>query len=342
MLVDDSDMHSSGGRPAATNKSPGAIRKTLMSPERELELPPLITRDSLMVQLETVRLNGASIMEVLQSLVQQVTNLQEEVSGLRRDNKDLKDHLTQSTSRANCCCRTGHQPVKSSAMKVSYSDVASNRLANHSMQSKQNNTSAYEALGGSSTSRASEGILPKSAVSTNSTVDASNSPTGSSTTDAPGSQPLGDGFTTVSYKKKKSAPNDAARTHKTRQPLIGVLECSIPVVKKAVRRKALFVSRFDPQVSEEDIKNSLKNLVKLSSLNCTKLKTKFSSYSSFHVSVEESDFTLINDTAIWPAGCLIAPFYGRLLPEQCCDNSKVGKTDVNISGAGGGGKISIN
>ena len=76
--------------------------------------------------------------------------------------------------------------------------------------------------------------------------------------------------------------NDAVRTHKPRQPLIGVLECSIPVVKRAVRRKALFVSRFDPQVSEEDIISSLRNQVKLSSIDCTKLKTKFSSYSSFH------------------------------------------------------------
>jgi hypothetical protein len=46
------------------------------------------------------------------------------------------------------------------------------------------------------------------------------------------------------------------------------------------------------------------------------LKTKFNSYSTLHVSVKEDDFPLVNDSGAWPNGCLIAPFYGRLSPEQ--------------------------
>ena len=30
----------------------------------------------------------------------------------------------------------------------------------------------------------------------------------------------------------------------------------------------------------------------------------------------EEDFPLINNVGVWPDGCLIAPFYGRLTSEQ--------------------------
>ena len=30
----------------------------------------------------------------------------------------------------------------------------------------------------------------------------------------------------------------------------------------------------------------------------------------------EEDLPLINNVGVWPDGCLIAPFYGRLNPEQ--------------------------
>jgi hypothetical protein len=52
-------------------------------------------------------------------------------------------------------------------------------------------------------------------------------------------------------------------------------------------------------------------------LVCTKLKTKFNSYSSsFHISVMEDEYSLINITGAWPSGCLIAPYYGKLTPDQ--------------------------
>jgi hypothetical protein len=46
------------------------------------------------------------------------------------------------------------------------------------------------------------------------------------------------------------------------------------------------------------------------------LKTKHNSYASFHVSVVENYFHLINNTGVWPNGCLIAPYYGPLNPDQ--------------------------
>jgi hypothetical protein len=38
-------------------------------------------------------------------------------------------------------------------------------------------------------------------------------------------------------------------------------------------------------------------------------------YSAKNVNAED-EFPLINDSGVWPTGCLIAPYYGRLMPDQ--------------------------
>lgn len=49
---------------------------------------------------------------------------------------------------------------------------------------------------------------------------------------------------------------------------------------------------------------------------CTSFKIKFKSYASLYVSVNEDYFPLITNDRLWPNGCLIASFYGRLNPDQ--------------------------
>jgi hypothetical protein len=83
-----------------------------------------------------------------------------------------------------------------------------------------------------------------------------------------------------------------------------------------VRTKALFVSRLSPDVSSADVEQSIKDQLELASLACTKLRTKCISYSSFHIAVSEDNFHLINNPGVWPIGCLIAPYYGLLNPDQ--------------------------
>jgi hypothetical protein len=85
------------------------------------------------------------------------------------------------------------------------------------------------------------------------------------------------------------------------------------IIVRRVKTKALFVSSFSPDVTSTDIENSLKEQLLLKSLVCTRLTTKFNIYASFHVSVTEEDFPLINNVGVWPDGCLVAPFYGYLI-----------------------------
>jgi hypothetical protein len=131
-----------------------------------------------------------------------------------------------------------------------------------------------------------------------------------------------DGFKIVSYRKKtviNMPPAKISAVNKVkprRQPLIGVSNSlSLPVISKPGRSKALFLSRFRPEVTADDVHKSLKKQLSLKKLVCTKLKTKFNSYSSFHISVMEDEFALINNIGVWPSGCLIAPYYGKLMPD---------------------------
>jgi hypothetical protein len=81
----------------------------------------------------------------------------------------------------------------------------------------------------------------------------------------------------------------------------------------------------------------LKEQLSLKKLVCTRLKTTFNTYASFHVSVFEEDFPLTNNTGVWPTGFLIAPFYGKLTPDQVFSSSThVNGQPVTPDGAHGG------
>lgn len=77
------------------------------------------------------------------------------------------------------------------------------------------------------------------------------------------------------------------------------------------KKKALFVSRFNPNVTVEDVKDLLKDL-QVSGLVCRRLKTKYTHYNSFHVEVVIEDFDKVNKPEVWPWGILVAPFFGLL------------------------------
>jgi hypothetical protein len=64
-----------------------------------------------------------------------------------------------------------------------------------------------------------------------------------------------------------------------------------------------YFSQFSPEVTADE------------KLACTRLKTKFNLYVSFHISVTQ-DVSLINNTGVWPSGCIIAPYYGTIRPDR--------------------------
>lgn len=273
--------------------SASEIAKKVVSPVKEPILPDVGGYESLAEKLEMVRLNGACTHNLVENLVQLVLKLSEDVQQLRKDNEYLKEQLSSSTP-----CAPLHVAERKSSSQRS-STAPSRKVPEPS----DNSTSACAA---------DVGVKSYKDVAL----------TGLHTTETP-TQVDTEGFITVHRKRKPNPGTPVVHaTKQRRQPLIGVRNsASLPVISKKERSKALFVSRFSPEVTTSDIEASLKEQLRLKNLVCTRLKTKFSSYSSFHVSVNEDEFPLINNTGVWPNGCLIAPFYGRLTSEQVYSSS---------------------
>ena len=77
------------------------------------------------------------------------------------------------------------------------------------------------------------------------------------------------------------------------------------------RPKALFVTKLSPDTTAADIKKHIASL-DLSPISCRRLQTKFQSYSSFYIEVDEETLQRLNDPSMWPLGCLFKPFRGEL------------------------------
>ncbi|GBO16272.1 hypothetical protein AVEN_152024-1 [Araneus ventricosus] len=95
------------------------------------------------------------------------------------------------------------------------------------------------------------------------------------------------------------------------------------------KRKAIFLSRLGPETTVNDITNFLAPL-NLKFLQCHRLKTKYQTYASFHIDVYENDLKQLLDSTVWPEGCLIAEFYGKLRNDQT-SQEVIPRSDSNHS-----------
>lgn len=81
-----------------------------------------------------------------------------------------------------------------------------------------------------------------------------------------------------------------------------------------VKYSQFFVTRLDPALSAVDLsKDLLKDVESLSSVKCSKLKTRHSSYASFHVVVSDEEKQLVSCAEVWPEGAFVKTFSGKLL-----------------------------
>lgn len=88
----------------------------------------------------------------------------------------------------------------------------------------------------------------------------------------------------------------------------------LKIANNGLKRKAVFISRLASEVSSPEISNHLQqNGIPA---KVTKLKTKYETYSSFHVEIEEKYLEASLNADLWPEGCLVCEFYGRLREDQ--------------------------
>jgi hypothetical protein len=314
---DDTPVKTRTAVPATTEDSSPV---KVISPDRALELPPIFEGDKYeaqLVQLETIRLNGQCAVDLLKSLLDLVHKLNEDVMHLKNDNTSLKLQLNELKESV------GPQPriiAHATGRSLASQPILKNAPKKHQVASTAISSPISASSVPAAGTSADDKVLSYKDVASAGLPSANAVPVDS------------DGFVLVTRKKKPTAdpayrgkiaasspPAETAaisRIKPRRQPLIGVRNsATLPVVKRE-KMKALFVSRFSPEVAADDIRKSLEEQLSLKKLACTRLKTKFNSYASFHVSVTEDEFSLINDVSVWPSGVIIAPYYGKLEPNQ--------------------------
>lgn len=96
-------------------------------------------------------------------------------------------------------------------------------------------------------------------------------------------------------------------------------KCKTSVITSALRpRKALFVTRLHPDTTSESVCELLISVMKATCFESTRLRSKFDTYTSFHIAVDDDKLDVVSDPELWPEGCLFRPFYGPLRDSMRC------------------------
>ena len=105
--------------------------------------------------------------------------------------------------------------------------------------------------------------------------------------------------------------NTVKRPKPKNKPKIGKkFNASLKVVKNYHKPAEVFVSRFHPDTSEQEVQEYVcSQFSDASDITCEKLKTKWDSYASFKISMTGISFKDSLDIENWPEGIFVKRFY---------------------------------
>ncbi|KAH8026315.1 hypothetical protein HPB51_019554 [Rhipicephalus microplus] len=127
--------------------------------------------------------------------------------------------------------------------------------------------------------------------------------------------PQADADTSERVSVMPATASSAAGERKKKLALFRAMKTSTISVAQRPQRprrpKSFFVTKLSRDTSAADIKKHIASL-DLSSISCRRLQTKFQSYSSFYIELDEQTLQRLNDPSMWPLGCLFMSFRGEL------------------------------
>ena len=86
-------------------------------------------------------------------------------------------------------------------------------------------------------------------------------------------------------------------------------------VAKPFKPAEVFISRLKPDTSTLEIESFAKTQFSHAiSISCTKLKTKYDSYSSFHITLTGITFSEFVNSENWSEGVLVKRFFEKSIP----------------------------
>lgn len=271
--------------------------------------------NGLISQLEVIKDDMKTMEIIQQDLYKQNQSLENELRQSREKICTLELKMRGGDSRTLVNQVPPVPTDKKSRSQMPYSTAVTKEVPGATLASKSSSSIVGAAVVGSSS-------VSHSQIQSGKQVNSARSTSLSAETNSSAQSGSEDGWTKVNHRQRKERNTGGPRT----VPKIGKMtqtsgSQSLVMVKPVpprVRTSALFVSRFAPNVSSKDIESMIVqgSNMQFTHLKVVKIKTRYiDSYSSFRVEVHSLDFDKIYDVDIWPVGCLIKPYLGKLLPE---------------------------
>lgn len=297
----------------STFKCTGCTRRRSLSPTNAGTSSPsgdVNTTDATLDEDALTALAGnfppPGLVRVIESLSSKLDVLKAEIMCLRADNNSLRSVVQQL--RKNVMER---MPLPSSSPPL-YASVTAHSSVVSSVASSSRSTrdAPIPSSGPPSTREAFDASPRRPAGTTNPEILSGNGAhAATEITDD-------DGFTMVRPRRRTKPSTGTAKTKK------------VTAVPRSKRPSALFVSRLAPDTSVADVMALIAPFLEGKPVICSKMIAKFDSYSSFHLSGDESVFNAINNPEVWPEGSIFHQFFGRL------DSSRVHPVSEVDSGNG--------
>lgn len=326
----------SGQIPAVTPQSSDglkSVKETLQMFSKEQDAKMVGLKGFLTNQSNSIYSNLEKLIKAIgQDLKTEVKNMEAAHKKLAQDNEFLKSELLEAREKIETLELKMKSSLPLSQSQPTVTHVQQKSDANG--RARVTNPQYNVVVASSSSLQPTSGVLGASLQSTSGALGASPQPTSGRSPAVPRDGNSDNGWVQVNRRKQRNGSGDVGGDGVSRQrsrgavPKIGKRSAeqlsgsqSLPMVRTPMvreRMSALFVSRFAATVSSEDIKTMVQNTVSptLSHLKVTKIKTRYMDlYSSFHVEVQASDFEKIDNVDVWPDGCLIKPYYGKLISD---------------------------
>lgn len=308
------------------NKGLGVTTPTL---ERtDLEPTSLCgTVDLILVELKTLKTTLSKVVSENMSMKREIQNLTQVLKRTVSVSSNLSNHQVMqvpTTSVATASPNLTSNKVVNTQSKVSNGKQSNDKQNNGHKQTYSNAVSEATKFQSTGDSISSSQAADADGESGFTLVQSRRkNRTGSGGPGAAGPIKEGPGSKAVPYNKPTGngsyAPSGSQQSSRRPASIGASISSSLKSIApfKRVRTRSLFVTRFDPTVTDSTIEDHLKsNLGILKRVKATRLSTRHDTYTSFHVEVSEEDFSFVNNPSIWPEGILFKEYLGRLRPDK--------------------------
>ena len=263
--------------------------------------PPIFVPASILFpSLDIANVDSVALANGVSDLKKEVSSMKRDISSIENLQKSVNDikALLVSTSKSSAAVNSENPNIVNAA--VSYKNLDDNIDMTENTVKRDDTTYKSVLLKNKSVTspipQSTRG--PKKLFnSTNKHIHANIATAGSSSTSNTGVGRRAEWQVATNKRKLKVGKNE---------------ESCIKAVKKVLKPAKIFATRFEPDITADDLKGYLnKQFPNATNIDCKKLATKYPSYASFCLTLNNVEYKDCFNDNNWPAGILIKKFYEK-------------------------------